>query len=281
MARARNIKPGFFRNADLVELPAETRLFFVGLWTIADRAGRLEDRPKQIKMELFPADSFDCDAMLNELASIGMVARYESGGKRYVQVVNFVKHQNPHRDEKASTIPDRNGKYATSEITPTKNCASTVQTLCTDDASTVAIGLNPESLIPEEKIEANASVAGKPAVVAAAQPSCPADDLISLYHELMPLNPPVKVINDARRKAIRARWKEAALLTCQPFGYDNRQDGILAWRRFFEVCSESEFLTGRASAMPGKPPFVADIDFLFSPSGFAKCLENKYHREAA
>ena len=108
-----------------------------------------------------------------------------------------------------------------------------------------------------------------------------ADDLIDLYHELMPLNPPVRVINESRRKAIRLRWKEAASLSCQPFGYSNRQDGILAWRKFFEICAESEFLTGRAQALPGKPPFVADIDFLFSPSGFAKCLENKYHREAA
>lgn len=31
----------------------------------------------------------------------------------------------------------------------------------------------------------------------------------------------------------------------------------------------------------GKPPFVADIDFIFSPGGFAKTLENKYHRDAA
>ena len=67
MARARNIKPGFFRNADLAELPIEARLLFIGLWTIADREGRMEDRPKQIKMELFPADSLDCDDLLGPL----------------------------------------------------------------------------------------------------------------------------------------------------------------------------------------------------------------------
>ena len=96
MARSRNIKPGFFRNADLAELPYEARLLFVGLWTIADREGRLEDRPKQIKMEIFPADNLDCDQLLNDLASTGMVVRYEVEGKRYLQVTNFGKHQNPH-----------------------------------------------------------------------------------------------------------------------------------------------------------------------------------------
>ena len=77
MARARNIKPGFFRNADLVELSFEARLLFIGLWTIADRMGRLEDRPKQIKMELFPADNLDCDSLLSDLEKIGVIERYD------------------------------------------------------------------------------------------------------------------------------------------------------------------------------------------------------------
>lgn len=148
MARARNIKPGFFRNADLVELPIETRMFFIGLWTIADRAGRLEDRPKQIKMELFPADSVDCDEMLNQLSAIGMVERYEHDGKRYLQVVNFCKHQNPHKDEKASTIPDRDGNHAETKQAQIKHGASTVQAPCKDDGNR-ADSLIPDSLIPE------------------------------------------------------------------------------------------------------------------------------------
>ena len=54
MARARNIKPGLFSNEVIAELPAFDRLLFIGLWCLADREGRLEDRPKRIKMELFP-----------------------------------------------------------------------------------------------------------------------------------------------------------------------------------------------------------------------------------
>lgn len=152
MARARNIKPGFFRNADLAELPYEARLLFIGLWTIADRSGRMEDRPKQIKMELFPADSLDVDALLDQLAAIGMVARYSHDGKRYLQVVNFAKHQNPHKDEKVSTIPDQDGHLATPEPDKKKHRASTVQTQCNNDSDTVAIGLIPDSLIPDSLI---------------------------------------------------------------------------------------------------------------------------------
>lgn len=109
---------------------------------------------------------------------------------------------------------------------------------------------------------------------------CPVGSLVDLYHELMPLNPRVKVLGDDRKKAIRARWRQAAELECEPFGYSTKSQGLIAWRAFFEICAVSDFLTGKAQAQPGKPPFVADIDFIFSPSGFARTLENKYHREA-
>jgi hypothetical protein len=151
MARARNIKPGFFRNADLVELPMEARLLFIGLWTLADREGRLEDRPKQIKMDVFPADSVDCDALLDKLSETGMVVRYAVDGGRYLQVVNFAKHQNPHRDEKPSTLPDQHGHVAAAEPALNKHRANTVQAPCKEDATTVAIGLTPDPLIPESQ----------------------------------------------------------------------------------------------------------------------------------
>lgn len=105
MARSRNIKPGFFTNELLVELPFEHRLLFIGLWTIADRDGRLDDRPKQVKIKLFPADSLDVDAGLTALSDLGFIQRYEVGGLRFIQVLNWRKHQQPHFKEKASTIP--------------------------------------------------------------------------------------------------------------------------------------------------------------------------------
>lgn len=110
---------------------------------------------------------------------------------------------------------------------------------------------------------------------------CPAEKIIEAYHRLMPDNPKCKVLSSARRGAIKARWNEAAKLTCNPFGYSNVEGGMAAWEAFFTVCAESFFLTGRAAPQPGKPPFFADIDFLMSPKGFAGCIENKYHREAA
>ena len=105
MARSRNIKPGFFSNEHLAELDFATRLLFIGMWTEADREGRLEDRPRRLKMALFPADNVDIELMLNGLQNFGFIRRYVANGCRAIQIVNWSKHQNPHVKEAQSAIP--------------------------------------------------------------------------------------------------------------------------------------------------------------------------------
>lgn len=109
MARARNIKPGLFSNELLVELPAFDRLAFIGLWCLADREGRLEDRVKRIKIELFPCDDYDVEAGLARLAAAGFISRYQVAGFSVIEITNFQKHQSPHGTEKDSTLPDVHG----------------------------------------------------------------------------------------------------------------------------------------------------------------------------
>lgn len=105
MPRARILKPGFFTNDILAELPYEARLLFAGLWTIADREGRLEDRPKRIKGELFPFDNLDVDAMLEALNRHGFIHRYTSGSLGMIHIRSFSKHQSPHFREPQSLLP--------------------------------------------------------------------------------------------------------------------------------------------------------------------------------
>jgi hypothetical protein len=124
MARSRNIKPGFCQNELLVQLPFETRLMFALLPCFADREGRIEDRPQKIKMQIFPADNVDVNLMLQQLNDAGFINRYEVDNFFYIQIVNFVKHQNPHVKEAESTIPAP-GKHGASTVqAPTKASAS-------------------------------------------------------------------------------------------------------------------------------------------------------------
>lgn len=104
--RARNIKPDFYRDAELAECSCQARYIVPGLWMMADREGRIIDKPKQIKMNLFPCDEWDCDALLEELANASHIIRYQVNGSRFIQVRNFKKHQKCHPNEPASTIPE-------------------------------------------------------------------------------------------------------------------------------------------------------------------------------
>lgn len=99
------MKPGFFANEELTELPATGRLLFIGLWTLADRKGRLPDRPKWIKGGLFPYENVPVEKLLDQLQKYRFIVRYESEGQRFIQIVNFEKHQHPHQNEPQSTIP--------------------------------------------------------------------------------------------------------------------------------------------------------------------------------
>ena len=269
MARARNIKPGFFRNADLVELPVEARLLFIGLWTLADRSGRLEDRPKQIKMEIFPADSVDCDASIDLIVQSGMLERYEVDGKRYLQVVNFCKHQNPHRDEKASTIPEQ-----------IKHGASTVQAPCEPNTNTVAIGLNPESgfLNPDSLTVAKATLSS------AELPDCPHETLIDLFEKQLPnLAQPKKSLwrMGKNAPAMKARWRWV-LTAMHEKGERKGQrlattkdDGIAWFERYFAHVARSEFLTGASG------DWACDLGWLVNTANFEKVLSGNYDNKGA
>lgn len=115
MARARNIKPGLYKNEDLAECSVWARYLFPGLWMLADREGRLEDRPKRIKGELLPFDSQDVEPLLRELTMRGFLVRYQIDGASYIQITKFLTHQTPHYSEKQSVIKppalQENGPY--------------------------------------------------------------------------------------------------------------------------------------------------------------------------
>lgn len=115
MARIRSIKPDFFTDDKINELDPTTRLFFVGIWTQADRYGRLLDRPKHLRIKLLPCDRLDGEEMIQSMETEGLIIRYEIEGEKYIQVINFELHQRPHHTEAGSKIPDINGVVTVSK----------------------------------------------------------------------------------------------------------------------------------------------------------------------
>lgn len=152
MARARNIKPGFFKNEHLAQLNPLTRLLFEALWCEADREGRLEDRPLRIKAEYFPYDDCNIDTMLAQLqhSAGSFLTRYEVDGDRYIQIHNFKKHQNPHIKEAPSVIPPPQ-KLPPKQLETKDTGANTIPEQCKHRTCLMLAGLIPDSgfLIPD------------------------------------------------------------------------------------------------------------------------------------
>jgi hypothetical protein len=103
--RIRTIKPEFFVHEDLATLSFAARLLFIGLWTVADRDGRLEDRPPRLKVQLFPYDDVPIAALLANLEQHGFIHRYVVESAGYIEIPAFLKHQRPNHREPASILP--------------------------------------------------------------------------------------------------------------------------------------------------------------------------------
>jgi hypothetical protein len=147
MARTRYIKPDFFRDEDLKNLPFEARLVYIGLWTEADREGRLEDRPERLKIELMPYDKVDVNKVLDMLATHKnsikrpFIIRYSVNDEKYIQILKWHAHQKPHHSEKESIIPpippqykpNGDGEYSSHELEASNGVITVKQPLDTGE----------------------------------------------------------------------------------------------------------------------------------------------------
>ena len=100
MARARNIKPSFFTSEQVADNCPLGRLLFIGLWTLCDYKGDLEWKERSIKIQLLPWDNCDVKQLAITLDKSGLIRFYSDSDRVYVNIPNFKKHQNPHKNEK-------------------------------------------------------------------------------------------------------------------------------------------------------------------------------------
>lgn len=109
MARIRTIKPSFFTDPAMADLPPATRLTYIGLWTHVDDAGRCVDDARLVKAAVWPLDdrytAKKVESDLATLAKAGRVERYEVDGKRFLRVVHWRKHQVVNKPQKSGIPP--------------------------------------------------------------------------------------------------------------------------------------------------------------------------------
>lgn len=109
-----------------------------------------------------------------------------------------------------------------------------------------------------------ASYAGNTLPTGEIKPDCPHQQIIALYHEILPMCPQVRDWTPARAQQLRCRWNE-----------DKSRQSLDYWRRFFEYVKTCGFLVG-IQPNAQRRPFFADLEWLTKSGNFTKIRERKY-----
>lgn len=195
MARIRTIKPTFWEDELVGSMSTRTRLVFVGLFSLADDAGRLRGNAAWIRSQLFAYDedttAAAVEASLRELHNARRIRLY-GNGQRYVEVTNFLKHQRIQKPQ-PSQIPAPGGHYKVEPIEGGDE--QDILVPVEDQSATVPVRKGREE--EEERDEANAS--RRPSGPTAEQVRGVFDTWCRLFHR----NANTKL--DEKRRA-RIRW---------------------------------------------------------------------------
>lgn len=225
MARARNIKPSFFTNEQVSDNCPLGRLLFIGLWTMADYKGDLEWREKTLKIQLLPWDDCSLKELAINLDKSGLIRFYSDGNKIYLNIPNFEKHQNPHKNEreKGSDIPAYSDELRQAidlkGLTINRDKSGALAESSHSDPAESLI-LNPDSLNlnPESRISADASCSAVPAEqefrlgdsaqeISAKAKALSADVLRIFTHWQTRMNHPTAKLDDRRKRVIQNALK--------------------------------------------------------------------------
>jgi hypothetical protein len=96
LPRVRLISPEFWTAEAVVDCAPMARLLLLGLGNFADDFGVLPLRPRTLRLQVFPGDALDDDAMcamLDELTAHGLLRRYTVDGVEYLAIVDWESHR--------------------------------------------------------------------------------------------------------------------------------------------------------------------------------------------
>ena len=94
MARYRRIKPEYWSDDKVIELNHSARLFFIGLWNFVDDTGVIQNKPRMLKAQIFPADDISVDDVqdiLRMLYECSLIVYNDD--QTLIRVRGFLNHQ--------------------------------------------------------------------------------------------------------------------------------------------------------------------------------------------
>lgn len=100
-------------------------------------------------------------------------------------------------------------------------------------------------------------------VISGANNDCPHQEIITLYHELLPMLPKVRQWTPKRQKHLRTRWLSS-----------KEYQTLDWWKEFFTfIATKCPHLTGKNDRQ-----WTADLEWLCNESNFIKTLEGRYQK---
>ena len=96
MSRDRTLPSDFWTWEAVIDCSMMARLLFLGLWNFADDHGVQPLRPRTIRMQVFPGDAIDEDAvraLVEELVAHGLVRIFTVEGEEYLSVIHWEQIQ--------------------------------------------------------------------------------------------------------------------------------------------------------------------------------------------
>jgi len=211
---------------------------------MADREGRLEDRPARIKIQILPYDNCNLDELLNELADAGFIVRYMVDGHNYIEIPTFLKHQRPHYKEMPSTIPSITQAQ-------TNDDSSIKQEQVKHDSTLPPLTLNPYTLTLNPSLD---SSKGRTKNV----DDTPYENIMQSWNDICGIwVPQINKIEGERKKHVRARYKELG-----------STEAVI---EMFKRMAGSDYLMGR------KTDWACSFDWVMgSPNNVNKVLDGNY-----
>jgi hypothetical protein len=98
-----------------------------------------------------------------------------------------------------------------------------------------------------------------PPPIADKSATCPHEEIIALYHKILPELPAVKIWTSKRQGYLRSRWKESPERQCLEW-----------WEKYFTKIKQSPFLTGNVT------DFKASLEWVVNQANMVKIIEGKY-----
>lgn len=106
-------------------------------------------------------------------------------------------------------------------------------------------------------------------------PKCKPQSIVDLYHEVLPELPAVRLMTDARKKALGKLWRW--VLTSSKTDGTRRAydaDQAMTWMRdYFSRARDNDFLMGRSGRTGEHANWQCDLDFLLTEKGMKHVIE--------